>query len=116
MKARLRMTTPTQLVLRALLEDLQGRHYGLQLCARTGLLSGTVYPILMRLEQAGWVTSSWEDPDEHAKSGHPRRRYYWITEDGAEQARIALAQVDQRRKGRAAASLGLAPGVPGVLS
>ena len=116
MKTSLRMTTPTQLVLRALLEDLQATHYGLQLCARTRLLSGTVYPILMRLEQVGWVTSSWEDPDEHAESGRPRRRYYRITEDGAEQARIALARVDQGRTSRAAGGLGLAPGMPGVLS
>jgi PadR family transcriptional regulator PadR len=67
-------------------------HYGLQFCEETGLPSGTIYPIVARLEQLGWVASSWEDPAEHVTEGRPRRRYYRLTDDGAEQARDALAR------------------------
>ena len=46
----------------------------------------TVYPILARLEREhGWVTSRWEDIASQDE-GRPRRRYYKLTEDGAERA------------------------------
>jgi DNA-binding PadR family transcriptional regulator len=86
------MTLQTQLVLRALLEDPARERYGLELCDLAGLPSGTIYPILARLEGVGWVTSTWEDPAVHEKAGRPRRRFYRITTDGAEQARHALAR------------------------
>jgi len=86
------MTIPTQLVLRALLADPTQEKYGLQLCTEAKLPSGTIHPILARLErQFGWLTSRWEDAVP-AEEGRPRRRYYRLTEDGAERARIALAQ------------------------
>jgi|HubBroStandDraft_3_1064219.scaffolds.fasta_scaffold833960_1 PadR family transcriptional regulator PadR len=87
-----RMTIPTQLVLRALLVEPTREMYGLQICEQAGLPSGTIHPILARLEREhGWLESRWEDvkPEEE---GRPRRRYYKLTEDGAERARIALAQ------------------------
>lgn len=87
-----RMTIPTQLVLRALLADPAREMYGLQICAGAGLPSGTIHPILARLEhQYGWLASRWENirPEDE---GRPRRRYYRLTEDGAERARLALAQ------------------------
>ncbi|MFJ9785136.1 PadR family transcriptional regulator [Amycolatopsis sp. NPDC101161] len=49
--------------------------YGLELCAETGLPSGTIYPILARLEKAGWLAYELEDIDP-SESGRPRRRYY----------------------------------------
>ncbi|MGW3852598.1 PadR family transcriptional regulator [Streptomyces fagopyri] len=93
-----RMTLQTQLVLRALLEDPAGQRYGLELCELAGLPSGTIYPILARLEQAGWLDSTWEDPAVHERAGRPRRRFYRITQDGAEQARLALARAYRARK------------------
>jgi DNA-binding PadR family transcriptional regulator len=42
------------------------------------------------LEQAGWVTSRWEDPERQEEEGRPRRRYYQLTLDGAEFAKDAL--------------------------
>ncbi|WP_369031564.1 MULTISPECIES: PadR family transcriptional regulator [Streptomyces] len=93
-----RMTLQTQLVLRALLEDPAEQRYGLELCGVAGLPSGTIYPILARLEQVGWVDSVWEDPAVHETAGRPRRRFYRITQDGAEQARDALARVYRSRK------------------
>jgi PadR family transcriptional regulator, regulatory protein PadR len=86
-----RMTLPTQLVLRALLEDPAQEMYGLQICQVAGLPSGTIHPILARLEGIGWLESRWEETDPH-RQGRPRRRYYRLTPDGAEQARVALAQ------------------------
>ncbi|SRR6266702_2815753 len=92
-----RMTLQVQLVLGALLADLGAELYGLQLCEATGLASGTIYPIMARLEQLGWVESSWEDPRRHVAEGRPRRRYYRLTGEGAGRAREALARV--RRPG-----------------
>ena len=83
----LRMTIPTQRVLQALLEGDEA--YGAELGTRTQLPSGTVHPILARLEGLGWVTSRWEDVDP-AVEGRPARRYYRLTVDGRGQARAAL--------------------------
>ena len=47
-----RMTLPTQLVLRALLAEPTQEMYGLQICQAAGLPSGTIHPILARLERA----------------------------------------------------------------
>ena len=92
------MTLQTQLVLRALLEEPSKERYGLALCELVGLPSGTIYPILARLEQLRWVESFWEDADRHVAEGRPRRRYYRLTPDGAEQARHALASSYRARK------------------
>src|SRR5215472_4489394 len=93
-----RMTLQMQLVLRALLADPAAERYGLQLCEETGLASGTIYPIVARLEQLGWVESNWEDPSRHVAEGRPRRRYYRLTGEGATQAREALARVRRSAK------------------
>lgn len=86
-----RMTLTTQLVLRAMLADPAREMYGLQICQEAGLPSGTIHPILARLEGLGWAESHWEDADPQHE-GRPRRRYYRLTQDGAERARVALAQ------------------------
>jgi PadR family transcriptional regulator, regulatory protein PadR len=94
-----RMTLPTQLVLRTLMEDPTREMYGLQLCAESGLPSGTIHPILARLEKFGWLTSHWEDIDEHTE-GRPRRRYYQLNPNS-----IATVQAALRRADAAAAAL-----------
>jgi PadR family transcriptional regulator, regulatory protein PadR len=86
-----KMTLTVQLVLRALLNDPSREMYGLQICTAAGLPSGTIHPILARLEGVGWLESRWEQADPHAQ-GRPRRRYYRLTGAGAEQARGALAR------------------------
>jgi PadR family transcriptional regulator PadR len=86
-----RMTLPTQLVLRALLEYPTREMYGLEICTAAGLPSGTIHPILARLERVGWLESRWEDVNPRAQ-GRPRRRYYHLNPDGAERARDALAR------------------------
>ena len=86
-----RMTLSTQLVLRAMLADPTREMYGLEICEAAGLPSGTIHPILARLEGLGWLESRWEDASPQ-EEGRPRRRYYYWSKDGAERARIALAQ------------------------
>ncbi|MDQ3765448.1 MAG: PadR family transcriptional regulator [Actinomycetota bacterium] len=90
------MTLPTQLVLRAMLFEPTQEMYGLQICQAAELPSGTIHPILARLEGYGWIESRWEDIDP-AKEGRPRRRYYRLSPDGAERARNALARVHTPR-------------------
>lgn len=86
-----RMTLPTQFVLRALLDDPEAERYGLEIREAAGLPSGTIHPILARLERLGWVESRWEDVDPSA-AGRPARRYYRLTTDGIEHARAGLAR------------------------
>src|SRR3954466_4782898 len=85
-----RMTIPTQLVLEALLQS-DGELYGLEIGDLAQLRSGTVHPILARLEGVGWLTSRWEDIDPQAE-GRPPRRYYRLTAEGAQAAQTALAR------------------------
>lgn len=92
-----RITPATVDVLRVLVESA-GQVWGLLVVKETGRPAGSVYPILERLEGAGWVTSAWEDATE--RSG-PRRRLYELSEAGAEAAREVIAQ---RRESRARAT------------
>jgi PadR family transcriptional regulator, regulatory protein PadR len=87
-----RMTLQTLAILKVLLSDLSSQHYGLEIAHAAGLPSGTLYPILARLERAGWVTSEWEQLDSTNLSGRGRhpRRYYRISPKGAERAREEL--------------------------
>jgi PadR family transcriptional regulator PadR len=109
------MTLQVQLVLAEMLDEPGKPRYGLDLCAKIGLPSGTIYPILARLEQYGWVESDWEDPDTHVNEGRPRRRYYRLTRDGAEFAREALAEVQRARKASARMWRVPAPGTGGAV-
>jgi len=93
------MTVQTMLILQALLRDPSREPYGLELSEETGLLPGTAYPILLRLEHEGWVTSRWEDIDPHAEK-RPPRRYYRLTANGAAQASVAISNA-RRPKGAA---------------
>jgi DNA-binding PadR family transcriptional regulator len=93
----MRMTIPTQLVLRFLLEEPTEERYGYEIGEAAGLPSGTVHPILARLEGAGWLESRWEDVDA-ADAGRPTRRYYRLTADGVVAAREALARAYRSRK------------------
>ncbi len=90
-----RMTTPTRMVLELLLHDPARERYGGQIGEEAGLPSGTVHPILARLEACGWLESRWEDVDPRAV-GRPARRFYRLTRDGSVAARDALARTAPR--------------------
>lgn len=82
-------------VLRAFLDDPARPCYGLELMRATGLPSGSLYPVLARLERAGWVRSSREQIDPAAE-GRPARRYYELTPDGLTAARCELAALAEQ--------------------
>jgi PadR family transcriptional regulator, regulatory protein PadR len=103
-----RLTVQVLLVLQALLREPGRELYGLELSDETGLLPGTAYPILMRLEDEGWVTSRWEDVDPRAEK-RPARRYYRLTAGGAAQASAAVAGA-RRPRGAALRLLAQDPG------
>ena len=88
-----RLTPATLDVLTALLGE-PDRIWGLRIVGLTSRPAGSVYPILERLERAGWVDSEWED--DPARSG-PRRRLYRLTADGVDAARAAVARVTAPR-------------------
>jgi DNA-binding PadR family transcriptional regulator len=81
-------------VLAALIDKPHQDRYGLDLAKAAGLATGTVYPILARLEKDGWVESRWEDIDESAEQ-RPRRRYYRLVGQAVPAAR---SEVDAARK------------------
>lgn len=65
---------------------------GSDIVKAAGILSGTTYQILFRLERAGWLTSEWEkvEPNE---IGRPRKRLYRLTALGEQKSRAALSEV-----------------------
>lgn len=54
---------------------------GSDLMASLSLASGTLYPLLRRLEAAGWLISEWETGDP-VEMGRPRKHFYIMTEKG----------------------------------
>ena len=83
----------TQAILTALLSATDAWHYGYDLSKATALKSGTLYPILMRLEAQGWLEARWE---EAPQPGKPARHLYRLTSLGAKEAPILLRSADQR--------------------
>jgi DNA-binding PadR family transcriptional regulator len=75
----MKTTYSTTLVLEAL---ARGYHYGFDIMDATNLPSGTVYPILRRLEREGFVTSEWEAEGVAQSEQRPPRRYYAINANG----------------------------------
>ncbi|MFE9933579.1 PadR family transcriptional regulator [Streptomyces sp. NPDC005533] len=92
-----RMTLATRAVLSAFLAAPADEHYGLQIAEAAELPGGTIYPILIRLEQCGWLESRWEDIDPQ-EEGRPQRRYYRLSERGAQAATAAMAKVISRKR------------------
>ena len=67
-----------------------GYLYGFDISDITGLPSGTVYPALRRLEEAGYLTSKWEHPKISQAEPRPARKYYELTRPGREALAEAL--------------------------
>lgn len=76
--------------------------WGLKLCEQTGHGSGTIYPALDRLLQAGWIEDRWEEP---TPADRPRRRYYSVSADGRAAYQEAVAARAARRTAWASGSL-----------
>jgi PadR family transcriptional regulator PadR len=82
-----KLTYPTTLVLHAL---GRGFRHGFDILDVTGLPSGTVYPILRRLEREGLVSADWEDAAIAREEQRPPRRYYEVTPAGQRLLATAL--------------------------
>jgi PadR family transcriptional regulator PadR len=109
---RLPHTSPQTLRLfEALLADPSRWRYGYDLSRETGLASGTLYPVLMRLADQKLLDTGWEPSDE---PGRPPRHTYRLTADGVALAgerlarRAAEAPTARRRPGRATPAPGAA--------
>jgi len=90
----LRMSLQTLRVLEAFLDEPGGQLAGADVARRGHIASGTLYPILLRLESAGWLVSRWENIDP-ADAGRPRRRLYRMTPTGLRRASEVFATFNQ---------------------
>ena len=95
-----RLSGPALKVLKFLLAAPREARSGAEMSRASGVGSGTLYPMLARLEQAGWLESRWEDVDP-SQAGRPRRRLYTLTGLGQTKANDALAEL-QMPEGRLA--------------
>jgi PadR family transcriptional regulator PadR len=73
--------------------------WGLNISAATGRPTGTVYPLLVRLEQASLVTSDWEAANDRPG---PRRRLYALTPAGQDWASRLCTAAKPARSSRPA--------------
>ena len=84
----------TRAVLAAFLDRAQTWRHGYDLSKETGLKSGTLYPVLMRLAEQGLLESRWQEPE---RPGLPPRHVYRLTRAGLalarEQARAEAADL-----------------------
>ena len=83
-----RISPETRLVLERFIERPNDWRYGYELSRETGLKSGTLYPILMRLEKYGLLEARWVVMED----GVPPRHTYRLTPNGLELARTKLAE------------------------
>jgi PadR family transcriptional regulator PadR len=105
-----RMTQATEAVLGALLDDPAAPWYGLELAEHAGRPTGTIYPLLARLERMGWLESAWERGDPSVL-GRPKRRLYRLTGVG-QQAAAAALDAERRRRARGVLRRPVAPQWP----
>ncbi len=84
MPRRPNQSAQTKSLLAELLDRPLVWHYGYDLSKETGLKSGVLYPLLIRLSDQGYLESKWREPE---KLGRPPRHMYRLTTDGLALAR-----------------------------
>lgn len=110
----MKLTAPLERVLRLLVADPAAPHYGYDLMKSAGLPSGTLYPMLARLQQEGLVDSQWDEQRPDA-GGRPPRKYYRLTGEGARIVRLELARAAAASGPAHGVTARPAPGLPGSL-
>lgn len=95
------ITTQTLKVLGTFLLPKIDKLSGAEIARETKLHTGTLYPILARLEDAGWLTSEWET-EAPSELGRPRRRLYQITGRGVRKTQAAFRELALPLKGQLA--------------
>ncbi len=93
MRIRPQLSPQTLQVLDAFLQNPKDWKYGYDISRNTGLKSGTLYPILMRLAERKLLEASWET----AEIGKPPRHMYRFTPNGLHYAREQQALRSKRR-------------------
>jgi PadR family transcriptional regulator, regulatory protein PadR len=96
--SRSEFSAQTLSVLAALCDQPSQWQHGYALAKQTGLKSGTLYPILIRLADRGLVEACWQD---EPAPGRPRRHLYRLTAAGLASATGALASAAERAAGQA---------------
>ena len=91
----LNITPKMATVLKVFLEDPDLPRYGFELMKLTGMASGSLYPMLARLEAAGWLAKGKEDIDPRT-AGRPARTNYSIIGAAVSAARVQLAELSER--------------------
>ena len=87
-----RLTLASLKVLHVFLENPKQQLAGVDIQKLSGVPTGTLYPIVLRFESAGWLESKWEDVNPR-EAGRPRRRFYWLTADGFARANEAFSHL-----------------------
>jgi PadR family transcriptional regulator PadR len=87
-----RLTLASLKVLRVFLESPKQQLAGVDIQKLGRVPTGTLYPILLRFEAAGWLDGKWEDIDPR-EAGRPRKRFYRLTPTGFARANEALASL-----------------------
>ena len=95
----MKLTGPLERVLRIFLADPSADQYGYDLMKAAKLPSGTLYPMLARLQEEGLVVSQWEAPQPDA-GGRPPRKFYRLTGEGVRIARLQLAEASMENPRR----------------
>ncbi len=84
-----------RMVLAVLLNARGGWSHGYELAQLAGVKSGTLYPLLIRLEAQGFLEAEWQQPSE---GGRPPRHAYRLTAGGVQ---LALANPPGQTASRA---------------
>jgi DNA-binding PadR family transcriptional regulator len=103
----------TLAVLAALCDEPSQWQHGYALARQTGLKSGTLYPILIRLADRGLVEACWQDEPQ---PGRPRRHLYRLTAAGLARATAALAGAARPAAAKAVRTPAVRGAVAGVVS
>ena len=112
MASRPEFSAQTLSVLAALCDQPSQWQHGYALARQTGLKSGTLYPILIRLADRGLVEACWEDEPQ---PGRPRRHLYRLTAAGLARATGALASAAEPKATKAARTPAVRGAVAGVV-
>lgn len=84
--ARRRLSNKTAAVLGLFVGNPELKTFGRDIIRYTGIPSGSLYPILHRLEERGYLLSEWESLDIAVQNGRRPRRMYQLDPRGAERA------------------------------
>jgi PadR family transcriptional regulator, regulatory protein PadR len=78
------LSPQARLILASLLEARNTWSHGYELVRRANVKSGTLYPLLIRLEEQGYLEAEWQPPQS---SSRPPRHAYRLTASGIKFAR-----------------------------